>query len=234
MSDALDKKAKQAASRRKQLREHTGLEVSATGNRFKLNHDHAGLQHALRADGEIPEFDPPVVLTLPPQPPDLQFLGPLVSFENVSYRYPNTSTDTLVDITVTIHPGERIGVAGFNGSGKSTLIDLLLGSTRRAKLLPTKGSITMHPKARRMLLAARGRVPRNPRPARAIPNRTLPPPRCLEWRSRRSRNSSHTREARAERALRLRRAPEIPLRGSARAAGAGRGDVGITASTGAG
>lgn len=37
-----DKKLKQAASRRKKLDERTGLEVSATGGRFKLNRDLVG------------------------------------------------------------------------------------------------------------------------------------------------------------------------------------------------
>jgi ATP-binding cassette subfamily F protein 3 len=143
-----DKKAKQAASRKKKLEDHTGLEVSASGNRFKLNRDRAGWQNTLRADIEIPEFDPPVTLTLPPQPADLRFPGPLASFEGVSYRYPNTTTDTLADITLTIHPGERIGIAGLNGSGKSTLINLLMGAARRTKPSPMKGSITIHPKAR--------------------------------------------------------------------------------------
>ena len=143
-----DKKAKQAASRKKKLEEHTGLEVSATGNRFKLNRDRAGWQSTLRADIEIPELDPPVTITLPPQPPELRFPGPLVSFEGVYFRYPSTTVDVLMDIGLVIHPGERVGIAGLNGSGKSTLIRLLMGASRCTKPSPTKGTITMHAKAR--------------------------------------------------------------------------------------
>lgn len=143
-----DKKAKQAASRKKKLEEHTGFEVSATGNRFKLNRDRAGFQNTMRADIEIPELDPPVTLTLPSQPPELRFPGPLVSFEGVYYRYPKSSIDSLTDIGLVIHPGERVGIVGLNGSGKSTLIHLLMAASRRTKPTPTKGTITMHSKAR--------------------------------------------------------------------------------------
>lgn len=143
-----DKKAKQAASRKKKLEDHTGLEISASGGRFKLNRDRPGFQNTLRADIEIPELDPPVTLTLPPQPPDLRFPGPLVSFEGVHYRYPNTTTDVLAGIDLVIHPSERVGIAGLNGSGKSTVIHLLLGASRRTKPSPTKGTISMHSKGR--------------------------------------------------------------------------------------
>ena len=143
-----DKKAKQAASRKKKLEEHTGLEVSTKGGRFKLNRDRPGWSNSLRDDIEIPELDPPVVLTLPPQPPDLRFPGPLASFENVVYRYPKTKIDVLGGVELVIHPGERVGIAGLNGSGKSTIIQLLMGASRGSKPSPTKGTITMHSKAR--------------------------------------------------------------------------------------
>lgn len=143
-----DKKAKQAASRRKKLEEHTGLEVSATGNRFKLNRDRAGFSNSVRSDIEIPELDPPVTLALPPQPPGLRFPGPLASLDNIAYRYPGAKAEVLANIGLVIHPGERVGVAGLNGSGKSTIIRLLMAAGRGAPPTPTKGTITMHSKAR--------------------------------------------------------------------------------------
>jgi ATP-binding cassette subfamily B protein len=43
------------------------------------------------------------------------------------FRYPNTRTDTLYNITLNIYPGETITIIGKNGSGKSTLIKVILG-----------------------------------------------------------------------------------------------------------
>jgi ABC-type multidrug transport system ATPase subunit len=42
------------------------------------------------------------------------------------------------DITLTVHPGEVLGIAGPNGAGKSTLIAMLLGFLR-----PTEGVVTI-------------------------------------------------------------------------------------------
>ncbi len=50
-----------------------------------------------------------------------------VSFENVSFAYPNTEVDVLKDVSVKIREGEKIAVVGENGSGKSTFISLLCG-----------------------------------------------------------------------------------------------------------
>lgn len=48
-----------------------------------------------------------------------------ISFENVSFAYPNTSAVVLKDINVTIRQGEKIAIVGRNGSGKSTFVNLL-------------------------------------------------------------------------------------------------------------
>lgn len=46
--------------------------------------------------------------------------------KNVSFRYEGSDSDTLKDITFTLHKGERIALVGSNGSGKTTLVKLLL------------------------------------------------------------------------------------------------------------
>ncbi|KAH7119710.1 ABC transporter ATP-binding protein uup-1 [Dendryphion nanum] len=145
-----DKKLKQAASRRKKLDERMGMEVGLNGGRFKLNRDLAGYHVTNRAEIDIPDFDPPVLLTFPKQPPDLRFPGALVSLEKVSFAYPKRkTTPILADVDLTIHPGARIGLAGLNGSGKTTLVSLVMGSGEGAgALTPTKGSITRHPRAK--------------------------------------------------------------------------------------
>ena len=47
--------------------------------------------------------------------------------ENVSFRYPGASEDTLHNLNLTIHNGEKLAVVGRNGAGKSTLVKLLCG-----------------------------------------------------------------------------------------------------------
>lgn len=142
-----DKKLKQAASRRKKIDERSGMEVSATGGKFKLS-DREGFFNSTRAEIEIPGFDPPVNITLPDQPTALRHPGPLFSFEKVSFTYPKSGIWQLKDIDLVMHPGDRVGLAGLNGSGKSTMVKLLMGATTGGNPRPTKGSIAVHSKAR--------------------------------------------------------------------------------------
>ncbi len=52
--------------------------------------------------------------------------GPVtVSFDNVSFRYPNAESDVLHTISFEAKPGDTIAFIGSTGSGKSTLINLL-------------------------------------------------------------------------------------------------------------
>jgi ATP-binding cassette subfamily B protein/ATP-binding cassette subfamily C protein len=44
----------------------------------------------------------------------------------VSFRYPGRSEWALRDVTLTLPPGEKLGLVGENGAGKSTLVKLLL------------------------------------------------------------------------------------------------------------
>ncbi|KAF4543220.1 ABC transporter domain-containing protein [Lasiodiplodia theobromae] len=149
-----DKKLKQVAGRQRKMEERTGLQVSAKGTRFKLNRDLAGYYTTNRAEIEVPRFDDLPRIVVPASPPDLKFPGALVSVEKVSFRYPGTKEDVLKEVDLTIHPGERIGLAGLNGSGKTTLLELMTGgggheqTAAAAPLVPTKGTITRHPRAR--------------------------------------------------------------------------------------
>jgi ATP-binding cassette subfamily F protein 3 len=146
-----DKKLKQAASRQKKLDERMGIQVGLKGGRFKLNRDLGGYHTNMRADIEIPDFDPPVKMGFPRQPPDLRFPGSLVSLEKVSFSYPGRrKVPILTDIDLTIHPGTRVGLAGLNGSGKTTLVSLIMGSGDDVVggLTPTKGTVTRHSRAK--------------------------------------------------------------------------------------
>lgn len=59
-----------------------------------------------------------------------------VTFDDVSYTYPDSDEPTLKHISFQVAAGERIALVGYNGAGKSTLILLLLGL-----LQPTSGAI---------------------------------------------------------------------------------------------
>jgi len=86
---------------------------------------------------EFLSLEPRVTSPTRPRP----FPRPLqqgIAFEGVSFAYPGGARQALTDITLTIHPGEKIALVGENGSGKTTLIKLL------CRLYdPTAGRITL-------------------------------------------------------------------------------------------
>ncbi|EMR89877.1 putative abc transporter protein [Botrytis cinerea BcDW1] len=146
-----ENKLRQAKSRQKKLDNRMGMEVSAKGTRFKLNRDLAGYHLTAREEIEIPPEERGISMMIP-LAPDLRFPGPLLSLENISFRYPTSGSSksntppapfVLENVNLTIHMGDRIGIVGLNGAGKSTLLSLL---TETAK--PTKGTLTKHPRLR--------------------------------------------------------------------------------------
>lgn len=64
-----------------------------------------------------------------------------ISFDRVSFCYPNQTTPALHDISLTINKGEHIAVVGENGAGKSTLVKLLSGIYE-----PTQGHVVINGK----------------------------------------------------------------------------------------
>ncbi|KAF6841526.1 ABC transporter [Colletotrichum musicola] len=139
-------KLRQAKSRQKKLDDRWGLQVSAKGGRFKLNRDVVGYHLTAREDIEIPQDERPVFIDLP-EPPDLRFPGPLVSMENVNFRYPTKTKaktsvpNVLQDANLSVHMGDRVGILGLNGAGKSTLVKLLVDEAK-----PSSGTLTTHPR----------------------------------------------------------------------------------------
>jgi len=62
-----------------------------------------------------------------------------IRLENVSFRYPGADKDTLSNINLTLHPGEKLAVVGLNGVGKTTLIKLICGLFD-----PTEGRVLLN------------------------------------------------------------------------------------------
>lgn len=59
--------------------------------------------------------------------------------EQVSYRYPGAARNTIHQMNLTLHPGEKLAIVGLNGAGKTTLVKLLCGL-----LDPTKGRVLLN------------------------------------------------------------------------------------------
>ncbi|MCL2159288.1 MAG: ABC transporter ATP-binding protein/permease [Oscillospiraceae bacterium] len=49
-----------------------------------------------------------------------------ITFDSVSFTYPNTENTVLKNLSFTIKEGEKIAIVGVNGAGKSTIVKLLL------------------------------------------------------------------------------------------------------------
>ena len=141
-----DNKLRMAKSRQKKVDERMGLQVSATGGRFKLSRDRQGFQNTLRAEIEVPADEKGVAMAFP-RAQELPFPGSLVSLEKATFHYIGKAkakipaVAVLQDVDLVIHMGDRVGILGLNGSGKTTLINLLTGVAK-----PTQGIASRHPR----------------------------------------------------------------------------------------
>ena len=73
---------------------------------------------AIETGGEAPRASPP-------RAPRRGAPG-TIEIADVSFRYPGRSEWALRGLTLTIAPGEKLGLVGENGAGKSTLVKLLM------------------------------------------------------------------------------------------------------------
>jgi ATP-binding cassette subfamily C protein len=117
---------------------YTGFRAVPSANRIMLN---AGYIRDGRAyvSGALRDFallERPHPGTHGPEPAE-EFTTALVC-ERVGFRYDEESLPALVDVSLTLLPGESLGIVGATGSGKSTLVDVMLGL-----LTPTSGRVLL-------------------------------------------------------------------------------------------
>lgn len=72
-----------------------------------------------------------------------------IRIESVGFRYPDSNSNVLSDVDVTIQPGTTVALVGSSGAGKTTFADILAGLFD-----PTEGAVTVggidiseHPKS---------------------------------------------------------------------------------------
>ncbi len=68
----------------------------------------------------------------------LRELPETITFEGVSFKYPNSENFVLKNISFSIQKGQHVAIVGENGAGKSTLVKLLTGLYD-----PTKGRVLL-------------------------------------------------------------------------------------------
>src|SRR3981081_4033285 len=71
---------------------------------------------------------------------------PLLRVDRLAVLY--GATEVLTDLSFQVEPRQRLGIVGANGSGKSSLPKAPPGA-----LIPTRGSLTLAPRARTAYLA---------------------------------------------------------------------------------
>lgn len=69
---------------------------------------------------------------------DAQGLSGSIELKNVTFAYPGASAPALADVSLSVAPGEVVGVIGGTGSGKSTLASLLMRFYD-----PTEGTVAL-------------------------------------------------------------------------------------------
>lgn len=62
-----------------------------------------------------------------------------LKLENVSFRYMGAERDTIHNLNLTVHAGEKLAIVGLNGAGKTTIVKLLSGLFD-----PTEGRVLLN------------------------------------------------------------------------------------------
>lgn len=77
----------------------------------------ADIKQVMETPNIVPEASEPLRLNLDS--------APEIKFDRVGFKYPNSDKWILRNISLTMKPGDKIGLVGNNGAGKTTLVKLL-------------------------------------------------------------------------------------------------------------
>ncbi len=82
----------------------------------------------LEKENLITDFDSAIVSNklLPKDQQTFQFSDKVI-LDRITFQYPNSTTNVIKDISLSIRKGESIGLIGKSGAGKTTLVDVILG-----------------------------------------------------------------------------------------------------------
>lgn len=67
----------------------------------------------------------PIVIASPSEPRAVLGQTPRITFDRVTFRYPQAQTPTLENISFVVEPNETVALVGPSGAGKSTIFSLL-------------------------------------------------------------------------------------------------------------
>ncbi len=110
--------------------------ILLVGQRDLFNRARTEFEAILPGSSRSPDEDAPVnqeVEVLPARP-----IRGEVIVSDLAFSYPNARRASLAGVSLTLQPGERVGMVGRNGSGKSTLLRSLSGA-----LAPQSGQVLL-------------------------------------------------------------------------------------------
>jgi len=91
----------------------------------KLSKVHQAIQQGLSGAERIFEVLDADLQIVDPKTPKPLPIKNTITFERVSFAYPDSAQAALSEISLTIEEGQHIALVGFSGAGKSTFVDLI-------------------------------------------------------------------------------------------------------------
>ncbi|MBT8262849.1 MAG: ABC transporter ATP-binding protein/permease [Bacteroidia bacterium] len=82
------------------------------------------IQQAEASQKRINQFmhEEPAIQNLNPEPSEIKGK---ISFNNLTYTYPDTNITALKNVSFSINPGQTLAIVGHTGAGKSTVLELI-------------------------------------------------------------------------------------------------------------
>ena len=149
-----EKKSKQVAQRRHRM-QYMGLDKTLDGKKFSMQRHSRRLGSAVDNAGGWVDGKMTAAAVNTDREESVQFdfatlagcdgsvAQPIVALDDVAFRYPGASADTLRGVSLALDTTSRIGIVGANGSGKTTLLRMLAGAAEA-----TSGEVVRAPGTR--------------------------------------------------------------------------------------